>query len=252
MTTDPARAHPPTPASADVSLTFCRCRCVCRSRVCRGSRSHRPRGPCPALSHHAHPGRHHALLEACLPKAWGGGGHRTRPCISQHRHWRPQLPQLPAAVGVHSLVHRELSHPLGLVLGGLFEAALSGSSPLRPLVSRSAFALAARMLRPWLALLVWSSAHPPDTLKTQKRNICMLTPMTHVNGRKLHQCNKRHKTFNCKLKGCKITRLCDKNFADQPKTTPTTNFKNSVNEGGGEICKYRIQPDQPTPSAAAL
>ena len=63
----------------------------------------------------------------------------------------------------YSLVCGELSTSLRLVLSGLLEAALAGRSPVRPLVSRSSFALTARMLGTRLALLVRSSAHPPDT-----------------------------------------------------------------------------------------
>ncbi len=64
---------------------------------------------------------------------------------------------------MYSLVCGELSASLGLVLGGLLEAALAGRSPVRPLVSRSPFTLPALMLGARLALLVRSSAHPPDT-----------------------------------------------------------------------------------------
>lgn len=71
VTTD-ALAGTSTLADSLRPLTICRRRCVCRSRVCRGSRSP-PRGPYLALSHHAHPGHHHALAEACLLKACGGG-----------------------------------------------------------------------------------------------------------------------------------------------------------------------------------
>lgn len=71
-------------------------------------------------------------------------------------------PPLIAALHTHSLVHRELPHSLRLFLGRFFEAPLTGRSPLRPLVSGSAFALPALMLGPRLALLVRSSAHPPD------------------------------------------------------------------------------------------
>lgn len=144
-------------------LTICRCRCVCRSRVCRESRSP-PRGPYLALSHHAHPGHHHALAGACLLKAWGVG---TQKMLLHLKHNKPSsssacLKYPPVAVCAHSLVYRELSDSLRLVLGGLFEAALAGRSPLRPLVSRSTFALPTLMLGARLALLVWSSAHPPD------------------------------------------------------------------------------------------
>lgn len=74
-------------------------------------------------------------------------------------------------VHIHSLVHRELPHSLGLVLGRFFESPLAGRSPLRPLVSGSAFALPALMLGPRLALLVWSSAHPPDAWSHQSRKV---------------------------------------------------------------------------------
>lgn len=63
----------------------------------------------------------------------------------------------------YSLVCRELANSLRLVLGGLLKAALAGRSPVRPLVPGSPFTLPTLMLGTWLALLVWSSAHPPDT-----------------------------------------------------------------------------------------
>ena len=63
----------------------------------------------------------------------------------------------------YPLVCRELSTSLGLVLCRLLETALARRSPFRPLVSRSPFTLPTLMLGTRLALLVWSSAHTPDT-----------------------------------------------------------------------------------------
>lgn len=64
---------------------------------------------------------------------------------------------------VHSLLSRELCASFRFVLGRLLKAALTRGSPVRPLVSRSPFTLAALVLEAGLALLVWSPAHPPDT-----------------------------------------------------------------------------------------
>lgn len=66
----------------------------------------------------------------------------------------------------YSLVYGELCAPLRLLLCRLVKTALTRWSAVWPLVCRSPFTLATLVLGSRLTLLVWSSAHPPDTCRS--------------------------------------------------------------------------------------